>query len=241
MKIRAVHFDYFDNDNYKRLADVWEYSAKKYNPDADVKLITVDFKKVGNDIKDSWVYNDHKLSIWRDEIIASDDDIVVMDADMIVLGDISAPFKKDFDICYTARTRSRYPLNGGVIFAHPTEGAKKFVKEWYALDKEMLSGHGFHQRYRVKYGGMNQASFGAMIEAHKQKCKLETVTCSEYNLCDEEWKYFDDNVKILHVKGALRCAVLGNVIPKNKKYADRIDIPKRVWQTLEAELKEGKK
>jgi len=236
VKIVSVYFDYNNMDNYKRLAEVWEYSARKHNPGATVELIKGEAPKKRDRQKDSWIYNDYKLIKWVEVATSTEEPLILMDADMLVIGDMTDVFELDFDICYTERTKSNFPLNGGVLFIRPTAKAKKFMQEWLELDKRMLKSHSMYFQYRVKYGGMNQASFGFMIEQRKKIARIATVPCTKYNLCDEEWRGIEDDTRAIHIKGLLRRVCLGAKRPVNKQAFLQFEKCLQLWKQYEAEF-----
>ena len=211
MKIVSVQFDYAGMRKYEKLANVFEYSVKKNCPNADLELLRVKPPVLRKKIRSkSFATNTLKLKLWLEVLKNTDDDVVFMDCDMIVLKDISDAFKNRFDIGYTKRTGSRIPYNGGVMFVRNNPEAIKFVEYWKEINDKMYDDYTFHHKWRNKYAGMNQAAFGYIMEAGKYKAKLKSFSCDVWNACVENWPKINEDTRIIHIKGALRRTILMN-------------------------------
>lgn len=243
MRILSVYFVFDKSNLYDRLARVWEYSAKKHNPDARVELKEAPPLERDGRRKDSWNYNDYKLQIWVEELKKSDEPTIVMDADMLVIGDMSGMFDQDFDICYTARTktRSRFAFNGGVLAFRPSAKVFGFLERWAKQDAYMYANPAMHMPFRTRYGGMNQASFGYMLERDKHGLKIVSEPCLKYNLCDEEWHCINDETKAIHIKGNLRRAVFGAPLKPGANLTEKLLPCYNIWKRYEWELYGGDK
>lgn len=117
------------------------------------------------------------------------------------------------------RKRLWPPYNGGVMFVRPNERSIKFMETQLAVNNRMLHDEKFHMPWRAVYCGINQAAFGFMIEKHPDICKLLSLPCSEWNACDATWMHYDDKVRMVHIKSALRWQCVGkNKIDPNLKH-----------------------
>ncbi len=105
--------------------------------------------------------------------------------------------------------------NGGLIFVKPTPASRRFFKMFRETNERMYWDPLFHQRWRDKTAGMNQAAFWYLVCKVDHGAKLATLDCREWNACDEDWPDVDDETRMLHVKGRLRWAVLGDLTPEN--------------------------
>jgi len=231
LKIVSVQFDYRGVNKYNILSKVFEYSVRKNCPNAELELLKVKPPETRRKARSkSFASNTLKLGLWLDVLKKTDDNVVFMDCDMIVLKDVSEAFNYDFDIGYTVRTNSSIPFNGGVVFVKNTKKAIKFIETWKEINKQMYDNYTFHMPYRNKYAGMNQASFGYLLEKKNYDAKLKPFKCDIWNACDDNWRNISKDTKVIHVKGGLRRSVL-SPRPINSRY-DRAAI---VWQNLAIE------
>lgn len=211
MKFITVSFDYDGKDNYERLADVFCYSALYHCPDAVVEHVEMGPPpKIKR--KQGIQSNTSKLDVWVDRINASKDErIILIDCDMIITGNIFEAFDRFyFDIAYTNRDSHSLPLNGGVIFVRNNERSVAWINELKKINEKMYCDRIFHKEWRSKYAGINQAAMGYLIENYpKDKIRLISIPCIEWNCANPEWQYFDPNkTKAVHVKGRLRQACI---------------------------------
>jgi hypothetical protein len=235
MQIIGVMFSAPGACEYGRLAKVWEYSARKAHPDATVKLIK---KKDAAGKTSHQRRNQYKLEEWNRQIQAATEDTILMDVDMVIIKEIAHVFEREFDICYTQRTKTRMPLNGGVLFVKPTRAAKTFFEEWVKVDAELLLKRGRYTPYIRKYGGQNQASFGYMLENKKANKRIvntciDKVPCTVYNVCQEEWHAVDDGTRVIHCKSGLKriLSQSGEKRPMHEKYRKAVDL----WKAMAKE------
>lgn len=219
MKIIAVYFDYGGVDKYEKLARVFEHSIKENSPDVDYEIMKIQAPEVKSNNK-SFESNTIKLDIWYKKLLETDDNVVFMDVDMMILRDISDAFDDpDFDIGITMRNgpqARRLPMNGGVVFIRNNEAGRAFIKLWADansfLYNDILKTNGtkHHRIWRQRYGGMNQAAYGYLIHNYNFDAKIKEFQCSEWNACIEHWPNELLNPRIVHVKSQLRTEVLRN-------------------------------
>jgi alpha-N-acetylglucosamine transferase len=153
--------------------------------------------------KDAHLANHIKLNEWVKHIKGN---TVLIDADTIVLSDISEVFDLPYDLIYTKRSFNRtIPFNSGVVFVK--DSGINIVKKWAELDLKMFKNRSFHRQWSRKYFGFNQASFGCLLDTNKT-FNIGHVSSTVYNSCDDK-DWFDnyDKAKIVHVKAVLRLAV----------------------------------
>lgn len=219
MRIIAVHFDGNDgNEDYRRLASVWEKSARETNPNAEVRLIEMP-PPPSNHMVQHYANNSYKLEKWVEAIGSLEEPTILSDCDMMILGDLSHVFDLDFDVAETKRTESRNaPINGGMIFLQPTAGARRWIRHVLEADRSMRLDADLHSIYCKKYTGMNQAAMGWVREKVNGFNRIE-LPCSVYNACTEDWPTIGDHTKAVHVKGKLRDSIFGvqQLKPEYKK------------------------
>jgi hypothetical protein len=230
MKIVTVHFDYpAYNGVFKRLINVFMKTAKHYMPEVPIELIRVDPPDTEAGIKKTYVANTEKLRLWVEALKRSDGEVVLMDCDMMFLGDIGDGFQYDFDIGYTIRHKSRIPFNGGVIFVRVSKKVVNFFEELLEVNNRMYRDPKLHEKYRKTYCGLNQAAFGYMLENYRGPVKLLALPSRVYNAVDDTWPHaLNGGTKVIHIKSRLRKHCLGEDV-----FDPRYKPIWRLWQKWE--------
>src|SRR4030042_1692845 len=101
MKIISVQFDYPGSKHYDILARVLEYSIKKNCPGAEFKLIRIAAPESWR-TKKCFASNTVKLEKWVEEMESTDDDLIFLDCDMVVLKDVRDVFRiPEYDVALT--------------------------------------------------------------------------------------------------------------------------------------------
>ena len=172
MKIISVQFDYLGLRKYNILSRVLEYSIKKNCPDADLEMLRIN-PPGRYPTKRCFAANTLKMQKWIEIMEKTNDDIVFLDCDMLVLQDISDIFNNDFDIGLTVRGNGSIPYNGGVVFAKNTKDAHSFMHLWNKTNIELYNDSKKHNYWRNTkgYAGMNQAALGYLLEEKIYKAK----------------------------------------------------------------------
>jgi len=246
VKIISVQFDYPGSSRYDKLSRVLEYSIKKNCPGAEFKLIRIAAPTSWR-TKKCFASNTVKLQRWVEEMEATDDDIIFLDCDMIVLRDLHDAFKMDFDVALTVNGTGSIPYNGGAVFCHNTQAARDFIRLWNKCNIELYNDMRKHLKWRTKYAGMNQAALGYMLETNAAKphdmlsdtrkikasesiVNIKRLPCSIWNVCKNDWRTMNDKMYILHVKSALRTAVLD---PRaNAMYFRAFSAAIKIWRRM---------
>ncbi len=218
---------------YDRLARVLTYSAQRHCPTWTIRIEpispTLQTPCTGNP---SHAWNTAKLNWWDDVVQQAPDGtpVVLMDADTVILRPLDPIWALPFDLAYTARALTRLPLNGGVVALRVSDRTKAVMRAWRAVNDEMMREPKRHTPYHVKYAGMNQASFGCLLEeGGLAALQVIKVPCAEWNCC--EWQEFSDTTRILHVKSRLRRVMFSPVaVPGD------LERPVAIWRRLEAEI-----
>lgn len=219
MKIVSVQFDYGASKKYDILSQVLEYSIGINCPKADLEMLRIS-PPVGSPTKTCFAANTLKLQKWLDIMEATDDNIIFLDCDMLVLRDLSDVFNEDFDIGLTIKGTGSIPYNGGAVFVRNNTKAHDFIKLWNEVNIFLFNNRDEHNKWRNSkgYAGMNQAALGCLIETKKYDAKVKEFQCAIWNLCKNNWMNINENSRILHVKSALRSAVFSqsSAVIKNK-------------------------
>jgi len=212
IEVKTVSFNNLNDERYPGMIEALKRSFSKNMKSAKFEVMDTEFLPIRQKIDRKGFHdcqtNNYKLKVWNKAVQNATSDLILLDADMFCRGDLSKVFDQDFDIAYTTRTSGQPPINGGVIFVKNTIKAKQFFKEWTAADDRMLADIVFHDQYRTRYKGMNQSSFGYMLENRKlTKAILHSLPCAEYNACVEDWPNFK-KAKLVHLNGFLGNDVL---------------------------------
>lgn len=209
---------------YERLLGALTNSARTVCPDIPFDVHRMDRDRTSRSAntcakaaqKLSFVDNTHKMRAWNRIAQETPDGeiVLLLDADTFLTGDPSILESMEFDVAYTARPEgSSFPLNSGVVPFRGGPVARAFFAEWLEVNEEFLADGTRHQTFRERYGGINQAALGAMLERGSATGILR-LECAEWNCEDTTWKAFDpDSTKVVHVKSALRRVCLGLQTP----------------------------
>jgi hypothetical protein len=233
-RLEAVHFG---GGQYPRLAAVLALTARRHAPDWDVRVQQIPPHNLRAATgSDSHAANHHKLQAWE-RIAASAPDgarVLLVDADTFVTGPLDGIWEQAFDVAYTARDAARYPLNAGVIALRVGPETRAFMAAWLAQDALFLRDREAAHTWRQRYGGQNQASLGAILEAGVHTGRglhLVALPCAEWNCEDTTWARFGPATRIVHVKSALRLDAFDVArTPKTRTLA-------AMWRALDAEAR----
>lgn len=225
-------------DIYERMAKVLEYSAHKHCKGWDVNVAHLTppnyVSIMGNQ---SHVWNTQKLEHWRRRTLDAPNgaELLLIDGDMIVMKPLDDIWRIDFDVAYTLRDGgSRLPLNGGVVFVRVSDATRAFIDRWWEVNVKFLGNSQQHRHWRAKYAGINQASFGYLLEHEVGALKIHKLRCSEWNLC--EWERHDPlAARIIHIKSGLR-RVLFKLPPLGTGGTNVKNIV-RMWNAEELEMR----
>lgn len=235
---------YFGDEGgiYARMAHVLDYTARRHCPGWAVNVRRIEPEPVpGTQREYKFVANTQKLDDWcrviREAPIG--DRICLIDGDVFFVNGIDDVWDRDFDIAYTVRPEYIIPINGGVVFVRVTPETRAFMERWRQVNAAMYGDEVFHMEWKVKYGGLNQASFGCLLETWDHGLNLLTLPCTEWNCEDSAWGEFDPAfTRILHVKSGLRRLIFdGDVGPPQEPWWTNEDLMPlaRYWLALEEE------
>jgi hypothetical protein len=147
VRLVSVYFPEHDGRSvgvYGRMVRALERSAAVNSPHTplDVVRITPDWSRLaerwrrGHDPqRESLLANTAKLEAWGRavESAAGGELIGLLDADLLVTGELAEVELLSFDLAYTERPAgARYPLNGGVVFLRVSDGTRSFMRRWVA-------------------------------------------------------------------------------------------------------------
>ena len=215
MRIVTVSFNYpqrLKRPDYHRLLEVFERSVRHNMPKCEFRSIVIDPPDHEGAVKIPFLSNTFKLAIWVEEAhaaLADNENLILADCDMLCTGDAGAAFEQDFDIGYTVRDdHTNIPMNGGIVFVKPTFAAARFMTQWGEVDRRMYSDWNFHQPWRIKYAGQNQASFGYLLENPVSGVNMREFQTRVWNAVNTDWNRLTTETVFIHIKSQLRKAVL---------------------------------
>lgn len=226
-------------ERYRRMADVLRYTAERHCPAWTIRVDQISpppyVSTMGNA---SHAYNTQKLEWWCEVVrrAADGDRVLLMDADMIVVRPLDPIWEQPFDLAYTKRHTGTLPLNGGVVFLRVSPLVRQCLTTWWQINCRFLADAQAHRPWRAKYAGINQASFGYLLE-HEMltdfaALDVRTLTCREWNCENTEWAGYDPAfTRILHFKSGLRRALFGE--QPNPKFRPLCD----QWHALEKSMR----
>jgi hypothetical protein len=213
-KVVTASFDYGDSNKFKTLSEVFISSINKNVSGAEIISYLLPEPEIRFNRTRSFISNSVKLKMWVDSVRNCNDGdcVALMDSDMLVIHDFFDVFDNDFDIGYTVRTRSKWPINGGVIFVKVNDKSREFMNLFLSVNNRMLQDTEFHKIWQSRYAGINQAAFGYMLEYPIPiNVKIKPFPCRIYNACGEDLPIDEDITKIIHIKGKLRQAIFGEI------------------------------
>jgi len=237
-RLEAVYFDDGPYDDFARLARVLEHTADQHCGGWRRAITRLDppRRRAGSS---SMVANTVKLNRWCDLVASAEDgeQILLLDTDTALLRAIDAIWERPFDVAYATKVHD-FQFNLGVFFLRVTARVRTLFETWRAENARLFRTWSEDPTWRTRYGGVNQASFGSLIQTGALEgvdvCEL---ACAEWNCEESAWPAFDPAVtRILHLKGALRRSVFHRQTPP----ADLLPAVS-AWRQLDRESRRGAK
>ncbi len=190
-----IHSAYFGNEPFRKLAQVLERSARANCPGATLDIVKLAQPAPIANTAEHVAWNTHKLHSWCDCVQAATEPVVLMDTDMLVLGDLEDAFDPPigfdvrphpFDVAYTVRP-GPHLINAGVMFVNPTEAGKRFIREWSAFNDELVArGSECVSDMVNAYGGINQAALTLTVQG-AEGVELHELDCAVWNSTRQTW------------------------------------------------------
>jgi len=237
-----VEAPYFEGPSnmYTRMARVLEYTARQHCSRWAINVSAIVPEPIsGSQREAKFVANSQKLDRWCQIITEAPTGsrILLLDVDTFFVNPIDDIWDHDFDLAYTVRSYI-LPFNGGVVFARATPRTKAFMNRWREQNAAMYADEHYHMQWKQKYGGINQASFGCVLDSDHGATLLK-LPCVEWNCEDSCWHQFDPRLtRIVHVKSGLRRLIFeGRVWPRAEPYwtEERLTPLAERWLALERE------
>ena len=141
------------------------------------------------------------------------DDVIIADCDMLCTAPAYHAFDADFDIAYTRKPdghKTSCPLNGGIIMVRNNVIAHDWMQQLCMINDAMYANKEFHDTWKKRYYGQNQAAMGFMLESN-HPARIHAYETVVWNCIDIDWKYFNSETVFVHIKGALRDAIQNRI------------------------------
>lgn len=239
-RLESCYFGSGRHGEWDRLANVLRFTAQAHCGTWNVNVQRIDPKAytsaIGLRPNEA---NTQKLESWLDIVEAAPDgqQLLLIDADTAILRPLDDVWGEDFDLAYTTKRKARFPFNGGVVFVRVSPAIRTFFAQWWQENVFMLGHATHHQPFRKRYGGLNQAAFGALLERRAAaQLKLLELPCAEWNCEDASWSAFDpERTRILHIKTALTGGDLRRTLFARWPAPPHIQQLATLWKDLEAQ------
>lgn len=217
---------------WRRLSDVLLLSLVEHCQGWFVRVESIPARPWSSTRSASHHANTEKLDTWNRVVQAADNgtELLLLDVDTFALRSLDALWDRAFDVAYTVRAGQRYPFNAGVIALRVNDRSRAFMARWAAENTRMYVDRHYHRAYHRAYGGINQASLGALLEAEdRAPTVLRTMLpCQEWNCEDTSWADFNDETRIVHLKSNLRMVLF------HRSVSPALQPIVRKWKAIEA-------
>lgn len=214
-----LHSVWFGGEQFERMARVLAHTAREHCPGWRVSIRRVEVK---NFAKGSYAWHTHlvntqKMYEWNRVVQKAEDGarLLLIDTDTFITRPLDDVWDTSFDLAYTSKPTTRFPLNSGVVFVRVSHALREFFRAWWEKNLRLLRNPDEHRHWRKQYGGINQAAFGAMLNGGTDGLSIVELPCREWNCEDASWKLFDNRTRVVHVKSMLRRAIfVGDAKPR---------------------------
>lgn len=233
MRLESILFPGKHPEQFERMAAALERSAENTPHPLTIHRITDPDEDVlsaaRSECTPAWINNARKAKHHARIIDAAADGelLGMIDADAMILGDLSEVESMNFDIAYTARPpQSKWRINTGVYFVRVSWRMRWFCNLWRIKAIEMLGNAAFHLKWKNehRYGGIHQAAFGWMLENAGIDFSAVALPCEVWN-CVNGCYATAENPKIVHLMaGSMRRWCMDGLCAENdnaQRFADK--------------------
>lgn len=211
MKVYYTWFYSPDRLDFPRMRNVFDYSLRKYNPDIEIEEEKASYPPETKGQKPAHFENIYKLKYWNNAVQKAKEPIVLMDCDMMVIGNIKNILDNPGDVVFTTRNYSTVKTNAGVVLVRPTDMAKEFFREWLRVSVEDFNLENYMWLDYIKeFKGATQSTLAYLRDKGKFEDIIGEMPCPIWNCAALEWNRIKKDTKIIHVKSQLRNLVLAN-------------------------------
>lgn len=225
---------------YARMAKILQRSALCHGVSVTINVIQDTDEELEGKLYGTYYQNCRKAKHHNDLIQrhADGDTVVLLDADMLVLQPLTAQLLEglgDNDIGLTYRpAHHRFIFNSGFVATRVSSLTKQLHQAWTDRATAMVREPKLYHRYKQRYGGLNQASLGSLLEEPEwEHVTIAGLTTGEWNAVPLEHPLAAEKSRVVHLLGVLRKYCLGNSCPAShylyplvqtwNSYVDRFD------------------
>jgi hypothetical protein len=164
--------------------------------------------------------------------------LCLLDVDTMVIRDLTPILEPPtFDLGLTGGRENRYMLNTGVVFVRVSEATRALCAAWELRAIEMLADKTLHDKWRPKWGGINQSSLASLI-AKPGALRVQWFKTREWNAISadhgEAIRYQDERrSRIVHLLGQVRRHLDVTRFPRYNKLKRIVEL----WQAYEGALR----
>lgn len=241
--VRIPTFAAHGHPMYARLATVALKSLRRHHPTWDSRLVSYEvsappdgvYRREGLPL--DWLCVS-KLRVFREALEECPDgtELLILDADTLVLQPLTDLWSLRFDVMVTTRVlddmekkHGKPPLNIGVMAFRVSPRVREWLKAWEALALGAYTA----QARSVWVSGIDQHAIVPMLTPEaKALFGITTLSlpCREWNCEQNHWSGFNDKVRILHIKEALRGILFRDEEPASGRLRQLADL----WRAEEA-------
>lgn len=198
MKIVVAQYGKFCTER-QRLVDALRRSIEKNAPLCELVIVHPEPEPPGTDRFRP------KLRAWNQAIQQATDNLLLLDADCLILGDPRDAFTDDFDIAHSPRP-GNYRYNTGAVFVRPTAASRTFGNLWMERT-EYWAAPERERRAKAEWGGTDQAAFVDALQLMEHELNVKELAYENWNLC-QDFQLMTNDTRILHLKGKIHRACL---------------------------------
>lgn len=187
-------------DKYHRMRATLERSIRAHMPHADLVVEDIPAPDTLGPVPS----NHQKFLYWADFVERTEGKIILLDADMLVLRDVSTVFDgARWDAAITERTDAPMPLNGGAVYLNDTEGSREFMRRWLKWELEYVNNQKQYRDWYRKFMGPNQTALGLLLKHDAADINIQILPCAVWNACPDD--YHDlSRARVVHYKGRMQ-------------------------------------
>lgn len=203
----------YHGETFTRFASTLERSVHENCPDANLMLEEQSPPPKISNLPSNGVNNLAKVLKWQRFANSARRPFILMDADMFVNRDIAPVWTEDFDVAYCLRPH-RCPIIGGFIPCRPTASMREFMRRWVCHVSALAINPTEAKREMSKYGGLLQCGLNYLRDDNQDGIKTVELSADTWNCCDQVWHTFDEDTRVVHMKGRLRQAAMKARVPQ---------------------------
>jgi len=210
------------SDERVRLLDALKRSAAANSPELELEIMHPEPHKETDPDRFA-----PKLRAWSAAVHYFKEDLLLLDADCLLLGDVTVLPVDEFDVAHAPRP-GNFRYNTGVVFVRPSEKTRLMMRVWLNRTEFWGLSKPLRRQARRGYLGTDQAAFAEALELLPE-LRVHELDYTEWNLCQDFGK-LTPATRVLHLKGGVhRMCLAGefdklhpNVVRQWRKYGETL-------------------